>query len=235
MTCNIIATGSKGNAVLINDSILIDCGVPYKTLSEDPETIGRLRLVLLTHIHGDHTNLTTIRRIHKERPSVRFVCAPWMAPVLFRTGISSRKVDCLSQGEWYAYSDDRGGCMEIRCVETYHDVPNCAWDLRFSEESVFYATDCGNLHGVEARDRTLYLIEGNYKEGELQERARLKTESGEFSYEPRVAEFHLSEEQALRFLSENAGPSSKYVLIHRHEDSNKIISRHKEKTLQGTT
>ena len=32
MRYNIIATGSKGNAVVINDVILIDCGVPFKLL-----------------------------------------------------------------------------------------------------------------------------------------------------------------------------------------------------------
>ena len=32
MTYNIISTGSKGNAVVINGRILIDCGVPFKAL-----------------------------------------------------------------------------------------------------------------------------------------------------------------------------------------------------------
>ena len=27
---NIIASGSQGNAVILNDAVLIDCGVPYK-------------------------------------------------------------------------------------------------------------------------------------------------------------------------------------------------------------
>lgn len=31
--CNIIATGSKGNAVVIEHEILIDCGVPFKALA----------------------------------------------------------------------------------------------------------------------------------------------------------------------------------------------------------
>ena len=32
MTYNIISTGSKGNAVIINNEILIDCGVPFKDI-----------------------------------------------------------------------------------------------------------------------------------------------------------------------------------------------------------
>ena len=34
MICKVkvISTGSKGNAVLLNDEILIDCGVPFREL-----------------------------------------------------------------------------------------------------------------------------------------------------------------------------------------------------------
>ena len=46
---NIIATGSKGNAVVIDQKILIDCGVSFKALSK---VYRALKLVLLTHIHG---------------------------------------------------------------------------------------------------------------------------------------------------------------------------------------
>ena len=47
MICKVkvISTGSKGNAVLLNDEILIDCGVPFREL--EPYCKG-LRLVLLT-------------------------------------------------------------------------------------------------------------------------------------------------------------------------------------------
>ena len=48
---NIIATGSKGNAVVIDQKILIDCGVSFKALSK---VYRALKLVLLTHIHSDN-------------------------------------------------------------------------------------------------------------------------------------------------------------------------------------
>ena len=40
MTYNIISTGSKGNAVVINGRILIDCGVPFKALEPVIKTCG---------------------------------------------------------------------------------------------------------------------------------------------------------------------------------------------------
>ena len=57
MNYKIISTGSQGNAIVLNEIILIDCGVPFKELKD---VYKDLRIVLLTHIHGDHFNKTTI-------------------------------------------------------------------------------------------------------------------------------------------------------------------------------
>lgn len=143
---------------------------------------------------------------------MRFACAPWMVSPLLVIGVNQWRIDVMEPGEEYRYGYD----LSAKCIEIPHDVPNCAWDIEIDGESVFYATDCGSLYGVEAKDRDLYMVEGNYKEDELQERIREKSESGVFAYETRVEATHLSEEQALRFLAENAGPSSKYLLIHQH-------------------
>ena len=68
---NIIATGSKGNAVVIDQKILIDCGVSFKALSK---VYRALKLVLLTHIHSDHFQPTTLRLLAENRPTLRFAC-----------------------------------------------------------------------------------------------------------------------------------------------------------------
>ena len=77
MMYDILATGSSGNAVVINGEILIDCGVPMKKLRESGY-IQRLRLVLLTHEHGDHFNAAAVRALHRERPALRWACCGWM-------------------------------------------------------------------------------------------------------------------------------------------------------------
>lgn len=51
MNYEVISTGSKGNALLIGNEILIDCGVSYKRLKDK-----HIRLILLTHEHKDHFN-----------------------------------------------------------------------------------------------------------------------------------------------------------------------------------
>lgn len=54
---NIISTGSDGNATILEEFVLIDCGVPYKALEP---YVPKLKLVLLTHIHSDHFQKRTM-------------------------------------------------------------------------------------------------------------------------------------------------------------------------------
>ena len=55
MEYEIISTGSQGNAVVVNNNILIDVGVSFKALTN---VYRKLQLVLLTHIHSWPTILT---------------------------------------------------------------------------------------------------------------------------------------------------------------------------------
>lgn len=48
MNYEIVSTGSNGNCVIINESIAIDIGVPFKRISPYAKN---LKLVLLTHVH----------------------------------------------------------------------------------------------------------------------------------------------------------------------------------------
>lgn len=89
MTYNIISTGSKGNAVVINGRILIDCGVPFKALEPVKKD---LRLVLLTHIHSDHFNPRTARALSKERPALRWGAASGWSGRCWRPGWTSAEL-----------------------------------------------------------------------------------------------------------------------------------------------
>ena len=96
---NIIATGSTGNAVKIND-ILIDCGVSFKKLKD---VYKHIKLVLLTHEHSDHFRPSTIRKLAAERPTLRFGCCRWMVPKLIECGVSPTQIDVYDIGKRYDY------------------------------------------------------------------------------------------------------------------------------------
>lgn len=217
MTYNIISTGSKGNAVIINGNILIDCGVAFKKIKP---YIKDLRLVLLTHIHSDHFNPATVRALHRERPGLRWGCCEWMIEPLINAEVSTRCIDVL-QPHIKVYSALYRGLGVVRAEYTPHDVPNCAWHIMTKEqEHIFYATDCGTLDGIEAKNYDLYMIEANHTKAEIEALIAEKQAAGAFAYEVRAAQNHLSQEQAIDWLAENAGPNSRYVFLHQHEEKN---------------
>ena len=211
MDYRIIATGSKGNAVLLNDEILLDCGVPYKLLKP---YVQRLKLVLLTHIHGDHFNPVTIRALAYNRPTLRFACCGWLAEDCRKHGVVN--LDVLQIGRAADYR-----VFQVVPVKLYHDVPNCGYRVFWGNERMIYATDTVTLEGITAKNYDLYLIEGNY-DCTINDRVKNKEANGEYIYEYRVLQTHLSVEDATAWLLENMGENSRYEFIHQHKEEHNV-------------
>ena len=207
----VIATGSKGNAVFINDEILIDAGVPFKSILSH---FKRLRIVLLTHIHRDHFNASTVKKLAFERPALRFGVPPWLAADVYDCGVSKKNIDVLEMNVCMNYKS-----FTVQPIPLSHNAPNCAHKIHFKNGgSVFYATDTNSLEGIEAKGYSLYLVEANYAEEEIVERIRVKQDEGKYCHEWDVLKYHLSYEKAIDWVYQNAGPNSEYVLLHRHEE-----------------
>lgn len=210
---NVIASGSSGNAVLVEDIALMDCGVPYKAI--EPYVKG-LKVVFLGHWHSDHYKSSTIRRLRKERPSLRFACCNWMVPRLIEDHVNLKNIDVYDKAnQWYNYTR-----LGIRAKQqpTLHDVPNCCWHLDILGKKVLYATDLATMEGIEAKDYDLYLIEANRSREELDRTIQEKRKNEEFVYEYRVIGTHLFEEQAREFLANNASENSRYIFLHQHRE-----------------
>lgn len=206
MNYKVINTGSDGNATVLNDKVLIDCGVTFKKLKP---YIKELQLVLLTHKHQDHFNKRTIRSLAEERPKLRFGCCEWIVQELLDLGISKKRIDVYKIGEKYAYTDN----LSIQPVKLYHDVPQCGYRVFIDGNKCIYCTDTNTLDGIKAENYDFYFIEGNYEnEQELHERAYNDV------YESRVKSTHLSKEYATNWLLENMGTNSVYVWMHEHKE-----------------
>lgn len=210
VTYDIISTGSQGNAVVIQDIILIDCGVSLKQLQP---YINKLKLVLLTHIHTDHFNRRTIRLLAAKRPTLRFGCCDWLVPELVSCGVNKANIDVLECDTTYGY-----GVCNVIPVYLKHNVPNCGYKLHFPAGKVIYATDTNNLNGISAYHYDLYLIESNYEDAEIQEKIRQKKLSGEYAYEVQVLKNHLSKAKCDDFIYRNIGANGVYVYMHQHRD-----------------
>lgn len=217
MTYNIIGSGSSGNATIVFDHILIDCGVSFTKIAA---YVKEIQLVLLTHEHGDHFKESTIRTLHHVRPMVRFACCEWMVQKVADAGIDPQRIDVLKPDGFYCY-----GQFYVEPFNVPHNVPNCGWKIWRETltpcnqhfEKLLYVTDASTLDGIEAKDYDLYMIECNHHEDEIRERIAAKEAAGEYAYEVEAARNHMSWEQAMSWLAEN-GPNSKFIPMHQHVD-----------------
>ena len=222
MTYEIIATGSTGNAVLINNNILVDCGVPFKLIEPYAD---RIQLVLLSHMHQDHFKASTIRTLHQLHPAIRWATSETVMKELLGIGISPMVCDLLyplegqSSLTYFGLSRD-GRSTTISAFPLVHNVPNIGFRIKIGEERIFYATDTGSLDGIEAKNYDLYLIEANHTKAEIYDRIIQKQRAGEYSYEGAAVENHLSLEQATDWLLENVGEKSRYQFLHQHKEVN---------------
>ena len=208
MTYNIISTGSKGNAVVIGGFILIDCGVPFSRLHEVYRDIS---IVLLTHIHSDHFNAATIKRLAQERPTLRFGCCEWLKDKLLSCGVECERIDIYDAGAKYDY-----GKFALKPERLIHNVPNCGYKLYINGERVFYATDTSSLEHIHAEGYDLYMVEANYELEKTVEVINRKLADGVYSYEENAIKNHLSKSECDSFLHNNMKENGSFVYMHRH-------------------
>lgn len=214
MTYNIISSGSNGNAVFLDCGILIDCGVPYKLLQDIAQDI---QVIFLTHEHGDHLNLSTVKRLMEEYPKIKVACSDFLLSKLQL--IPLKKIRVLPVGALVSW-----GGIRTQSFPLYHDVPNVGWKIWYGGKSIIYATDTVSLDDVVAKNFDYYLIEGNYKEEVIKEKMIDKLRNGSYVYEHRVIRTHLSEEKAIAWLADMMGSHSRYELIHQHKDKIETVA-----------
>lgn len=211
---NVVQTGSSGNCVVFNETVMVDCGISYKKVEP---YVQRLKLLLLTHIHSDHFKVSTIRRIALERPKLRIACCRWLVKPLVDANVSKHQIIVMEPNKIYGF-----GICNVIPFEVEHDVPNVGYKIHFPESKVFYATDCVNLRGVVARGYDMYCVEANFEMQELKARMDAKKEAGLYPYEQRVLRCHMSKEDCDDWLVRNMGPDSQYMYLHCHEDKGEL-------------
>ena len=62
-----------------------------------------------------------------------------------------------------------------------------------------------------------YFVENNFSNEELEQRIKEKEEKGEFAYEYRVLETHMSSEEINSFLIEMMSDNSQFIYCHQHK------------------
>ena len=217
INADVVRTGSSGNFCVIENSVAIDAGVPYKVVEP---YMDRIKLLLLTHEHSDHFKPSTIRRMALEKPLLKIGCGPFLAKNVLDAGVRMNQIIVMHPRMVYEC-----GIVNVIPEALFHDVPNYAYKLHFPKGKVFYATDTRSLGQIVAPSYDLYLIENNYKDEEIKARMDAKLSEGLYVYEERVIKNHLSEKRCNDWLYRNMGPRSEYVYLHRHVDRGRDESK----------
>ena len=199
----VLASGSEGNAVLYNQSVLIDCGVSFATIKP---YISSINLLCISHCHADHLNLATIKKIQLARPSIRVACGSFLVENL--PGV--RNIDIIEPGKWYNY-----GAFKIAAITLFHDVPNFGFRLNFGSYKIIHCTDTAHLEGIEAKGYDLYALEHNYNEETVYDIIKEKHNRGEYAHQIGSINSHLSVQQAQNFIFKNKGEN--YAVVRLHE------------------
>lgn len=208
MKYEIIQTGSTGNCTILENILALDMGVAFKKVAP---CMRDLQLVFVSHEHGDHFKESTIRNLARSRPMLRFCGGEFLVQKFLDAGVSPRNIDILEIGTTYDY-----GVFKIEPIPLNHDVPNYGLRVFMKGQKAVYIVDTGHLEGVEAKGYNLYLVEANHTTAEIEERAAEKRAAGEYCYEIRAAENHLSYEQTIDWITENMDARGIWIPMHQH-------------------
>lgn len=206
---NIISSTSSGNCYIYNKDIMLDIGVNFKKIQP---YIKDIKLVLLTHIHGDHINKTTLKKLMYEKPTIMVLCGEWLVQTLVDIGIPKKSIFVIEIDKKY----DLGKYI-IEPVLAIHDVGNCGYKITIKETNykIFHITDTNSVQHIEAKNYNLYCIESNYNQDILERHIRECEDRNELYYLQRVPQTHLSNEDCTSFLIQNMGKDSAFVKLHK--------------------
>lgn len=208
MNYNTISSSSKGNCIIVEKSLMLDCGVSYKAIKQ---YLKDIKLIFISHIHKDHLNTTTIQQIVYNYPNIRFVCgSKEVVKKLYDNKVKPVNIFYLEERQWYTLR-----FIKLRIDKLEHDTPNHCLHFELGGKKGIYIVDTNNVDNIVAKDYDLYLIESNYNQDILEKHILECEDENQLYYLNRVPKTHLSFEQANSFLIENMKEDSWFEYIHQ--------------------
>lgn len=180
MNYEIIATGSKGNAVIIND-VLVDAGISFNRLKK---YLYDVKYLLITHTHSDHLNKKTLISINTHFPHIKIIGNHEVHEAYHCNIIANAGFE-IDTGDYKFFP-----------FECFHDVLTYGFVWQYEGKEIIYATDTGSLENAPDKKYDYFFIESNHDEAKL-EAAR---NEGKGRYDPFLAgKRHLSTQEAKNF------------------------------------
>lgn len=214
MKYEIIGSSSKGNCIIVEDILMLDCGLSYSKIKK---YLNKVKLIFISHVHQDHLLPSTIKKIAYNYPTIKFITGSRQVTFkLVDNNVPKKNIFFMEANRWYCL-----GILDFRLEELTHDVENYCIKVKFNttNKKCIYIVDTNSVDHIEAKNYDLYLIESNYKEDILQKHIDDVSHEtiGDLTYLTRVPETHLSYEKANDFLINNMGENSRFDYLHQSE------------------
>lgn len=208
---DIIQSGSDGNCIIVNDYLMLDCGVSYSKIKNK---LSNVKIIFISHSHFDHLKPSTIKKIAYEKPNIKFLVGFYLVKTLVDLGVDKKNIFVLDLDKWYNL-----GKFKAKMQYLFHDVPNNCLHVEFNTgEKLFYAVDTSQINHIEAKNYDLYLIENNFQEEildkHIQECVDNNDDENKLYYLRRALNTHLSKSKCDDFLINNMGKNSIYQYVH---------------------
>lgn len=208
----IIKTGSSGNCFVFKN-IMIDIGIPYSLVKDNLNGISH---IFISHIHGDHINKTTVRKIAVNHENIIFVCGKFLEKELLNI-LDKDKILIVKEYDVYDI-----GFLKISPVKLYHDV-DC-FGIRILDNNGhkhLHITDTFTLDGIEAKGYNSASIECNHEKNKALELIEEAKENGEFSHLKGALNSHLSVDKTIQFCKDNG--IKKLIPVHIGNSTKKEV------------
>lgn len=215
----ILGTGSTGNAVLIDDCILLDCGLGVRKLMP---YLTNVRHLFITHRHGDHLNISVLKNIAKK-----------ISPSIIRHGLHVN-ADCYEliekkdpdlaelieaerlTGSSHLEFEVKGTKYSVDTYPLYHDVENQGFVITKNGKTLIHATDTSTMKDAPKGQYDMILVEGNYDESKLVE--YLNSQDHDVRYRAARNLRHLSIQAHENFVKSHSHTDTIAVMLHESYD-----------------
>lgn len=200
----VIASGSSGNAVLIDD-VLVDVGLSFQKIKP---YLSEVNYLIITHTHSDHVNTKTLQRIRKIYPRITVIGNHEVAQL--------HDVDIIANDLYKIEVRD----YTFIPIEVPHDVLTYAYTWETKRGSrVLYCTDTYDMsnitNGLPGYKYDYLFIESNHDEQKLEQiQGSSYKRYGYDAYSG--AKRHLSTQQSKTFFYLNRkDKSSEWIELHK--------------------
>lgn len=177
MNVKILATGSSGNSIFVNNSILIDAGITIKAFQKHQISCENIQALLITHRHHDHMNNALVRYLLNQGVQA------YLPNDVIGELMKENKIDMnalMDKGQVHPISANTTFTVGDMCITPYpqkhYDIVNFAFVVETADTRLLYSTDLDTVEptdiGVgllELGQFDIILLEGNYDEVFLRE------------------------------------------------------------------